>query len=329
MNSDYESDSEGAAMAAAMGFTSFGGKPAAKKRKFNPTTDAFVEGQALEKLDRGGKKGTGSGGNMIPLGKQRVIGQKKERSVKNEEEIELEDDDEEMGGAIIGDDRLSNAAMRGGEELDSSEGEGPQYIDTSRTPPAADEDGPQYIDTSEAMPALYAKHGLPLYPKSSEPPPIKPDAVSEAEAQEMQQRIDAILQSIGSAPPPPSNDINPPAPPGKSSYTGPPNMLSPPPPPSKDLPTRGAAIFGTGSANAAYMQGGFSSGGGSSGPRSEAGSSRTGHGHRNGNSGRGERNEKWYLGYYDISFSLNPWAALERERGLEPVGSWLEHPSRA
>ncbi|PVH80290.1 hypothetical protein DL98DRAFT_515591 [Cadophora sp. DSE1049] len=339
MTSDYESDSEGAAMAAAMGFSSFGGKPAAKKRKFNPTTDAFVEGQALEKLDRGGKKGTGSGGNMIPLGKTRVIGQKKEkeRMVKNEEEIKLEEDEEEMGGAGIRDGHLSDAAMRGGgEDLDSSDGEGPQYIDTSRTPPAAEDNGPEYIDTSEPTPALHPQHGAPLYTETSEPAPVAPDPVSEAEAQEMQRRIDAILQSIGSAPPLPSNDIDPPAPPGKSSYTLPPNMLSPPPPPSKDLPNRGAAAFGAGSADTAFMQGssrgGFTSDRGARGARSDAGgswggSSRGGNATRS--SGRGERNEKWYLGYYDLSFNLNPWDSLERERGLEPVGSWLELPRKA
>ncbi|KAG4411151.1 hypothetical protein IFR04_015722, partial [Cadophora malorum] len=211
-------------MAAAMGFSSFGGKPAAKKRKFNPTTDAFVEGQALEKLDRGGKKGTGSGGNMIPLGKQRVIGQKKERAVQNEQEITLDEDDEEGSGE-----------------------DGPQYIDTSRTPPAADDDGPQYIDTSE-------------------PPPVVPDPAAEAEAQEMQRRIDAILESIGSTPPPPSNDIDPLVPPGTSShsYTGPPDMLPPPPLPATDLPDRGPAGFMQGGSRV-----GFTSG--ASGGRSDAG----------------------------------------------------------
>ena len=278
-----DSDSEGAAMAAAMGFSSFGGKPAAKKRKFNPTTDAFVEGQALEKLDRGGKKGTGSGGNMIPLGKQRVIGQKKERAVQNEQEITLDEDDEEGSGE-----------------------DGPQYIDTSRTPPAADDDAPQYIDTSE-------------------PPPVVPDPAAEAEAQEMQRRIDAILESIGSAPPPPSNDIDPLVPPGTSShsYTGPPDMLPPPPLPATDLPDRGAAGFMQGGSRVGFTSG--ASGGRSDAGSSWEGSSRGGNS-RGGHAGRGERNEKWYLGYYDATFNVNPWEALEKERGLEAVGSWLEYP---
>ncbi|KAK0103639.1 hypothetical protein ONS95_005651 [Cadophora gregata] len=335
MASDSDSDSESAAMAAAMGFSSFGGKPAAKKRKFNPTTDAFVEGRALEKLDRGGKKGTGSGGNMIPLGKTRVIGQKK--VVENHEEINLDEDDEKDANGSWDGDRdgyLSNAAMRGsGEELDSSEGEGPQYINTSRTPPAAEDDGPQYIDTSEPAPAMHPAYGAPIHTETSEPAPVIADPVSEAEAQEMQRRIDAILESIGSAPPPPSNDIEAPPPPGKASYSLPPNM--PPPPPGQDLPNRGIPAFGAGSANTAFMQGGsrggFASGGGGRGARSEAGSSwggnsRGGNRAGHGNSGRGGRNEKWYLGYYDATFNVNPWEALEKQRGLEPVGSWLEYP---
>ncbi|KAL5318446.1 hypothetical protein ACEPPN_013506 [Leptodophora sp. 'Broadleaf-Isolate-01'] len=326
MATNSDSDSESAAMAAAMGFSSFGGRPATKKRKFNPTTDAFVEGQALEKLDRGGKKGTGSGGNMIPLGKARVIGGKKEvekRVVENGDEIALDEEEEEERDAV----------MRGGEE-ESSEGEGPQYIDTSRTPPAAEDDGPQYIDTSAPAPISQHENEGQAYidtdTGTSEPAP----AVSDAEALEMQRRIDAILHSIGSAPPPPSNDIDIP-PPGKTSYTTA-SMLSPPPPlPSKNLPNRAAAGgFAGESSDTSFMQGGsrvgFGAGGGSRGARSEAGSewggSSWGGKSRGGHHGRGERNEKWYAGYYDPGFNVNPWEALEKERGFEPVGSWLEYP---
>ncbi|KAH7346770.1 hypothetical protein BKA65DRAFT_456587 [Rhexocercosporidium sp. MPI-PUGE-AT-0058] len=251
MATNSDSDSESAAMAAAMGFSSFGHKPAAKKRKFNPTTDAFVEGQALEKLDRGGKKGTGSGGNMIPLGKTRVIGsgsggkkEKEERRVENGDEIALDKEDGDTD-------------------------DGPQYIDTSAPAPIQDNRKQAYVKSG-----------------TSEPAP----AVSDAEALEMQRRIDAILQSIGSAPPPPSNDMNT-APPGKTSYT--------------------SARSSRGARSEARSEWGGSSWGGSS---------------RGGNRGRGERNDKWYVGYYDPGFNINPWEALEKERGLEPVGKWLEYP---
>jgi hypothetical protein len=38
----------------------------------------------------------------------------------------------------------------------------------------------------------------------------------------------------------------------------------------------------------------------------------------------GLRNENWYLDYYDPSFNENPWARLEKEKGLEPFGKWPE-----
>jgi hypothetical protein len=38
----------------------------------------------------------------------------------------------------------------------------------------------------------------------------------------------------------------------------------------------------------------------------------------------GQRNENWYLDYYDPSFNENPWARLEKEKGLEPLGKWPE-----
>jgi hypothetical protein len=38
----------------------------------------------------------------------------------------------------------------------------------------------------------------------------------------------------------------------------------------------------------------------------------------------GPRNDNWYLDHYDPSFNVNPWAKLEREKGLEPLGKWPE-----
>ncbi|KAM3088987.1 hypothetical protein ACMFMG_000607 [Clarireedia jacksonii] len=123
-----EGDSDSADMAALMGFSSFGSQnPPAKKRKFNPSTDAFVSVEELEKIDRGGKKGQGSGGNNVPLGKMRTIGVKSER--RNEEEIDLDDEDEETGE---GGASLIEEARREG---DGEEEEGPNYIDTSAPAP--------------------------------------------------------------------------------------------------------------------------------------------------------------------------------------------------
>ncbi|KAI9648216.1 hypothetical protein NHQ30_002848 [Ciborinia camelliae] len=114
---DIEFEDDSAAMAAMMGFSGFGNQnPLSKKRKFNAATDAFVEGAELEKIDRGGKKGHGSGGNQIPLGKMRTIGVKAVET-KNEEEIDLGDDEDGDG---------------------AGEDEGPRYLDTSAPPPIFD-----------------------------------------------------------------------------------------------------------------------------------------------------------------------------------------------
>jgi hypothetical protein len=281
-----DEDEEATAMAAAMGFSSFGShKPPAKKRKFNPRTDAFVEGDALAAIDRGGKKGQGSGGNTMPLGKTRVLGVRKKEEMANEDEIALDD---EEGGVRLGD----------------GEDEGPQYMDTSELPPAdgeEEEDGPRYIDTSLPPPIENGRGegelGGPAYIYTSQPPPAA--AVNDAEAREVQERIDAILASMQSPPDveAPSNPI-PPAP-GTAPH---------------GLPPKPA--FG----DKASMHGGPRGFGGQMGrgmsDTASVASSRP--------SGRGERNPDWYLGYYDPSFNENPWARIEKEMELEPVGTWLE-----
>jgi hypothetical protein len=303
MTSPYGSeddDPEAAAMAAAMGFSSFGShKPPAKKRKFNPTTDAFVEGQELESIDRGGRKGKGSGGNDIPLGKARVFGQlKSDKGNEDKIDLDLEDDVEGDGH---GD---------GGVPL-----RGPQYIDASLAPLAEDneEDGPQYLDTSLPAPMeVLSRNAQPLYEESSEPAPA---TVSEEEAAEMQRRIDAILESIDSAPSPPRQAED--SIPSRSTL----------PPPPKDLPNRPAY------SDTAFMQGGSRGGFGHGSDTTSITSSRGGRGHGGSRSGRGgEKNERWYEGYYDPSFNENPWKKLEMANGLKPVGTWLEReaqPSRS
>ncbi|KAH8803118.1 hypothetical protein F5884DRAFT_496574 [Xylogone sp. PMI_703] len=212
MDPDYiDEDEEASAMAAAMGFSSFGTQPNPnKKRKFNSATDAFVEGQQLAELYRGGKKGQGTGGNQIPLGKPRVIGASSENSKKNSDEIDLGEDEEEEPAV---------------EEKD-------------------EEEGPQYIDTSL-------------------PPPVESQ-------RKVQEQIDSILANAG------------------SSTSGSTTL-----PPSQN-----------------HLRGPASDAG------SIAGSSRPAQ--------RGQRNEFWYVGYYDPSFNENPWARLEQEKGLKTSGTWVE-----
>lgn len=246
--SDSEDGAEARAMAEAMGFTSFGShKPPAKKRKFNATTDAYVDGQELASLDKGGKKGQGSGGNTIPLGKQRVIGGGTGEAPKyigiektcgggNKDEIDLGDDEEPE--------------------------DGPSYLDTSLPPPieASDNDGPQYLD-------------------SSRPPPV-----SEEEAKEMQTRVDALLASLDES--------------SEQSFSTPPLPASNAP---YKLPQRPPA-------------------GGTQYAASVASSSRP--------TQRGQRNEKWYIDYYDPNFNENPWERLEKQKGLEPLCKWPENVGR-
>ncbi|KAL2069962.1 hypothetical protein VTL71DRAFT_14642 [Oculimacula yallundae] len=295
-----DSDSDSAAMAAAMGFSSFGGKPATKKRKFNATTDAFVEGEELEKIDRGGKKGGGSGGNQVPLGKMRVFGTGGRKDDGTDGYNGREGTEMEMGvlgGDVRGGEMEREREMSTGE----SESEGPQYIDTSRTPPADEDDGPRYIDTSEPAPvarSTQTQHEL-SYPPTNEHAPIvaeEENPVSEAEAMEMQRRIDSLLQSIGSAPPLPSNAVGVDDLPYGSSSSKASNVRSHQIPAPSSLPNRPAGgVFSS------------SRGGG-------------------GNSGKGAKNEKWWVDYYDPAFNRNPWEELEKERGLGSVGTWLEMP---
>lgn len=182
------SEDEEAAMAAAMGFSGFGKAPAAKKRRYNPNTDAFIDGQELRGVDKGGRKGQGSGGNEVPLGRVRGLGASgtEDRQDGQREPMAVpmavgEGDGEREGGV----------EERG--------------VDTSR-PPTAEEKG---LDTSRLPPA--------------------------------EEKV--------------QND-----------------------------------------ARAAGRRGG----------------------------GRGQRNELWYVDYYDPSFNENPWRQLEKEHGLPPVGTWID-----
>ncbi|KFY53556.1 hypothetical protein V496_07494 [Pseudogymnoascus sp. VKM F-4515 (FW-2607)] len=293
------SDDEADAMAAAMGFSSFGTQGPPKKRKFNPKSDAFIEGQDLESVDKGGKKGQGSGGNQIPLGRPRQFGVPSQASAgaaKNDEEIALDDDE--------------------GPQYVDEDDEGPRYLDTSRPPPVMDGMGK---NEDEILLDEDEDNQGPGYVDTSLPPPNET-------AREAQEKIDAILSSTGSSAAParprqkqkakkpqvgglgafisalktpvvaPPASIIPPAP-GTTPVLQTPAVASlPQRPPPPSLSTVGSA-------------------GGSVGRSQNAGQ-------------RGQRNELWYIGYYDPSFNDNPWRGLEKENGLPEVGTWVERPQR-
>lgn len=231
------SDDESAAMAKAMGFSTFGTQGPSKKRKFNPSTDAIVDGQALKELDKGGKKGQGSGGNQIPLGRARVFGVAK---TSNSDEIALDEND--------GDDEepaIEASLPPPNLDADASEEEEPQYVDTSLPPP------------DEA-------------------------------ARAAQERIDAILAQASDPPDEIQQNIS------QSSQQ------------NRGIGHLMAAFKET--ANLAVP--------------SEAVSVTSSQRPRE----RGQKNELWYVGYYDPSFNENPWKKLEEAKGWSSSGTWVERP---
>ncbi|OAQ73237.1 hypothetical protein VFPPC_12957 [Pochonia chlamydosporia 170] len=86
---DPEADADAAAMAAAMGFSSFGAQDRPqKKRRYNPAVDAVS--QSSPSL-----KDASTGSNSTPLGKQTST----PKQAANEDEIDLEgEDDEQQSG---------------------------------------------------------------------------------------------------------------------------------------------------------------------------------------------------------------------------------------
>ncbi|TVY25527.1 hypothetical protein LHYA1_G005117 [Lachnellula hyalina] len=272
------SDEEAAAMALAMGFSSFGAPPSKKKRKFNSATDAFVDGQEqltpeqLENLDRGGKKGKGSGGNNVALGRARVFGTGSGSggvSYEAQAPLVLQAHSHARNDAEIN-------LYGGGADDESGDEERPNYMDTSLPAPVEELRG---IGSG-------GEGSLELQNQATE-------KATEA-ADEMQAKIDSILASAQpgiSVPPPPALPL------GYTDSASTEGRIRSPP------------------AAAVESIAGSSRGGGGDGMR----------GGRGGGSARGgRRNERWWEGYYDPSFNVNPWEALEKKMELRSVGSWLE-----
>ncbi|KAI0455109.1 hypothetical protein F5B21DRAFT_214081 [Xylaria acuta] len=124
---DDGEDDAATAMAAAMGFSSFGAQKPNKRRKFNPSTDAFV---ARSPPAPGSASGphfhehadnhiTTTGSNMVPLGIRR----------KNVDEIDLEGDQDE--GHLPGNQEPQHTTADDNNNNDDDDPE-PQYLDTSR-----------------------------------------------------------------------------------------------------------------------------------------------------------------------------------------------------
>ncbi|XXG97876.1 hypothetical protein Hte_004190 [Hypoxylon texense] len=105
-----------AAMAAAMGFSSFGAQGNSnKRRKFNPRADAVVDGAAPEAK---------TGSNATPLGV---------RTTHNKDEIDLDDDDDDDEGlGAPGSEGKPGHLQDGLWNEEGGNESGSQYLDTSR-----------------------------------------------------------------------------------------------------------------------------------------------------------------------------------------------------
>ena len=136
------SEDEAAAMAAAMGFSSFGStERPSKKRRFNSHADAVVSGTlpaAPGSLPaRPPQPARLTGANNLPLhprGPPRGRGQPAQGS-GNADEIDLGGDDESDGGADASADVPRDGTAEDGDDR------APQYIDTSREPGAYEDLG--------------------------------------------------------------------------------------------------------------------------------------------------------------------------------------------
>lgn len=261
--SDSEAEAEARAMAEAMGFTDFGG-PSKKKRKFNPRADATSASSPPP------EEPSYTGANNMPLGERRRV--PLPPPAKNDRPMNLpapryaeEHEDKCRGRGVGGTGAGAGAVVRGGsgnedeitlddDDDDEEEGEVKEG-DTAST-------GPQYIDTSR---------------------PPRPLSPSEAEAREMQERINAILARIDA----PDDPAAPSEVPGAADGA---SLL----PPKPVAPGNNHWSGETTTTNRQHQH-----------SRREPGG------------------KPWWEGYLDPKFNENPWERLEKEKGLEARGGWV------
>lgn len=328
--SDIEMDSEDseAAMAAAMGFSGFGKAPATKKRKYNAKTDAFIDGQELQSIDRGGKKGQGSGGNEVPLGRMRVLGAQAQAPSVQEQEVEQGGNREEV-----------DLDMGDGSEEDRPMEE--RCLDTSRPPPVEEQERNKARRAERRGKPMINEDEIMLDDDDDDETAAAPPTTGDTAAQEAQSKIDAILAASADAQPAASVPEATEAPTRKQKLKQKPKpaqglaafmtALQIPvlPPPSMPLPpgtTSAASIIPPAPGTASTMHT-YSIPASAPGAHAHlSAGSRAGGGGRAGS--KGQRNELWYVDYYDPSFNENPWKQLEKELGLPSVGTWLERPPR-
>ncbi|KAK8107908.1 uncharacterized protein PG998_009921 [Apiospora kogelbergensis] len=156
-----EWDEDAAAMAEAMGFSSFGGQNhPSKRRKYNARADAAFDSNTNNESTLALHYDAGSGSNNTPLGERRPQQPKPKKQKTNANEIDLDDDDDDDDDGQDGGEVDGNDAVAAGDQ-DDAQDPTPQHITTSQ-PPDQIQSG---IDAIVAgLPR--SPRGLPLLPSA-------------------------------------------------------------------------------------------------------------------------------------------------------------------
>lgn len=282
MSQDHASDDDGVAIAEMMGFSSFGTQGSTKKRKFDPSIHAMVHLEDLAELDKGGKRGMGSGGNEIPLGRQRMLGQVNSSLKHNENEVDL------------GAEKLDvQDHIKGGTSEDDEEREEPRYIDTSIPAPAVSTSAREEdVRTSHQGllrgGAKAARDSFDNFSEKWQLPNIRLHQNIDEDQQRLRtntrvpQGLAQYMSTLQSSPITESASSKT----GYEPYMWSAMMRHPSPSPIT-IPEQPVSLE-----------------------------------HRSNRGTKNQKNDSWSLDYYDSNFNENPWAQLERSNRLRPQATW-------
>ncbi|KAL1890608.1 hypothetical protein Sste5346_008124 [Sporothrix stenoceras] len=335
-NNDYDVDElDSAAVAAAMGFSSFGAQaPLNKKRRFNPQADAVIG------TPRDGRPpartqvypaGTGANATKLPPRPVKTMAPatapattslsdlplhppQPQNSAKmamklppptktNTDEIDLDDDDDNNGED---DKEAGGANLETGGDADANDEPGPQYLDTSRpVGEIRDHLGNSVPENVEEDPVALQARIDAVVAAGNAAYGISPAAAAAA-AQQLDGAVHSTSRHHGGIRPVDRHGFNP------------------------DLMPSAGPQFGAGDAA------GSEAADSEMGDESSLVGSTDGRGQWQGRGGRGGRGghgshahgghqRDWWTGYYDPTSNENPWARIEQKLGLPTRGSnWLE-----
>ncbi|CAK7229354.1 hypothetical protein SCUCBS95973_007192 [Sporothrix curviconia] len=335
---------DSAAIAAAMGFSSFGTQAHPnKKRRFNPQADAVIgaprDNRPPARLPGAGA-GTGANATRLPPrppaavivapapapasgslplhppSNGRAAMKLPPPTVTNADEIDLNDDDDDDD-----DDDGNDENNKGGGALVAQVGDDDND----------DEPGPQYLDTSRPVGEIRDHLGQGGDGENEEPA---------EDGAGLQARIDAVVAAgnaaYGLPPRPQQHQLD-----GASHSTGHstgrhqagvrahdlhgfrPDLM---PGASRNISAAFGAVGGGDAANGEFAEsemGDMASQISSVDGHSQGSWQARGHGHGHSH-GHGHQRD-WWTGYYDPTSNENPWARVEANLGLSPCeGSWLQ-----